>query len=142
MLPNAKIIHVKRNPIDTCLSCFTRLFNRHQSATYDLHELAEHYKNYMRLMNHWRKVLPEGSFLEVQYEDIVADIEAEARRLVEYCELEWDDSCLAFYNNKRQVRTASVAQVRKPIFKQSVERWRNYERHLAPLLDVLGEKQT
>jgi tetratricopeptide (TPR) repeat protein len=140
MLPNAKIIHVKRNPIDTCLSCFTRLFNRHQSATYDLHELAEHYKNYMRLMNHWRKVLPEGSFLEVQYEDIVADIEAEARRLVEYCQLEWDDSCLEFYNNKRQVRTASVAQVRKPIYKQSVERWRNYEKHLTPLLDALGKE--
>ena len=138
ILPNAKIIHVKRNPIDTCLSCFTRLFNRHQSATYDLSELAEHYKNYERLMNHWRSVLPKDSFLEVQYEDIVANIETEARRLIEYCELEWNDSCLEFYKNKRQVRTASVAQVRKPIYKQSVERWRNYEKHLSPLLDVLS----
>lgn len=137
MLPNAKIIHVKRNPIDTCLSCFTRLFNRHQDATYDLTEVGRHYANYARLMEHWRKVLPKGSFFEVEYEAIVEDIEKEARKLIEYCGLPWDPSCLNFYELKRNVRTASVTQVRQPIYKSSIERWRHYEKKIGPLLKEL-----
>ncbi len=138
MLPGAKIIHVKRNPIDTCLSCYTRLFNRHQDATYDLAELGRHYMNYYHLMEHWKKILPPDSFIEVQYEEIVADIESQARRLIDYCGLEWNEGCLAFYENKRSVRTASVAQVRKPLYTSSVEKWRQYESHLGPLLEQLA----
>lgn len=139
MLPNAKIIHVNRNPVDTCLSCFIRLFNRKQEHTYDLAELGQYYVHYARLMEHWREVLPAGAFLDVQYEDIVAGQEAQARRLIEYCGLEWNDACLDFHNTKRSVRTASVAQVRQPIYTSSVERWRHYEKFLGPLLDALGD---
>jgi hypothetical protein len=139
LLPNAKIIHVKRNPVDTCVSCFTRLFNRHQDATYNLTELGRHYVNYAKLMEHWRDVLPEGSFIEVQYEDIVADMEGQARRLIHFCGLEWNDACLDFHKNTRKIRTASVTQVRQPIYNSSVERWRHYEKYLDPLLKELGE---
>ena len=134
ILPNAKIIHVRRDPADTCLSCFTRLFNRHQEMTYDLGELGRSYVNYALLMEHWKKILPAGSFLEVRYEDLVADIEGQAKRLIDYCDLSWDDRCLLFYKNKRTIRTASVTQVRQPIYNSSVGRWRNYEKQLMPLL--------
>lgn len=139
MLPEARIIHVRRNAVDTCLSCFMQSFLHGQEATYDLTDLGRHYVNYARLMEHWRAVLPEGSFLEVQYEDLVADTEVQARRLVEYCGLKWDDACLAFHKAERFVRTASIAQVRQPIYHSSVERWRKYEKFLGPLLEALGE---
>ena len=139
MLPNAKIIHVKRNPVDTCLSCYTRLFHRKQEHTYDLAELGQYYVHYARLMEHWRKVLPAGAFLDVQYEDIVADQETQARRLIAYCGLEWNPACLDFHNTIRSIRTASVTQVRQPIYGSSVERWRHYEKFLGPLLDALGD---
>jgi tetratricopeptide (TPR) repeat protein len=139
MLPNARIIHVRRNPLDTCLSCFTRLFNRGQEATYDLYELGRHYANYARLMNHWRTALPPESFLEVVYEDIVADLEGQARRLIDWVGLEWDERCLAFHENRRSIRTTSVTQVRQPIYTSSVERWRHYEKYLGPLMAGLGE---
>lgn len=139
MLPNAKIIHVNRNPADTCLSCFTQLFKDGQEFSYDLAELGRYYVDYARLMEHWRKVLPEGAFLDVQYEDIVADQEAQSRRIIEYCGLEWNDACIDFHRNKRPVKTASMAQVRQPMYKSSVERWRSYEKFLGPLLGALGE---
>ncbi|MBI5005776.1 MAG: tetratricopeptide repeat protein [Nitrosomonadales bacterium] len=139
MLPNAKIVHVNRNAVDTCLSCFTRLFHRKQEHTYDLAELGRYYADYARLMDHWRKVLPAGAFLDIQYEDIVADQEDQARRLLEFCGLEWNDACLDFHKTKRQVRTASVTQVRQPIYTTSIERWRKYEKFLGPLLDELGD---
>jgi len=138
MLPHARIIHVKRNPVDTCVSCFTRLFNRHQDATYDLAELGQHYVNYQRLMDHWKKVLPKNAFIEVQYEDMVADMEGQARRLIDFCGLEWDERCLDFHKNTRNIRTASVTQVRQPIYNSSVQRWRHYEQFLTPLLSALG----
>jgi tetratricopeptide (TPR) repeat protein len=139
MLPNAKIIHVNRNPVDTCLSCFTRLFKGKQEHTYDLAELGRYYVQYTKLMQHWRTVLPAGSFLDVQYEDIVADKEAAARRILAYCGLEWDAACLDFHETVRPIRTASVTQVRQPIYTSSVERWRPYQAFLTPLLDALGE---
>lgn len=139
MLPNAKIIHVNRNPVDTCLSCFTRLFHRKQEFTYDLAELGRYYADYARLIQQWSEVLPAGAFLDIQYEDIVADQEAQARRLLDYCGLEWNDACLDFHKTKRQVRTASLTQVRQPIYSTSVERWRKYEKYLGPLLDELGD---
>lgn len=139
MLPNAKIIHVNRNPLDTCLSCFTQLFSNKQEHTYNLTELGRYYRDYALLMEHWRKLLPPGAFLDVQYEDIVTDLEGQARRIIEYCELEWDDGCLDFYKIRRTVQTASVSQVRQPIYKSSVQRWRVYEKFLEPLIVALGD---
>ena len=139
MLPNARIIHMKRNPVDTCLSCFTKLFNGALNHTYDLAELGRYYVDYARLMEHWRKSLPEGAFLDVQYEDVVSEQEMQARRILDFCGLEWNDACIDFHKTKRSVGTASLSQVRRPIYKSSVERWRSYEKHLGPLLDVLGD---
>lgn len=139
MLPNAKIIHVNRNPVDTCLSCYTKLFTKGHEQTYDLTELGRYYSDYARLMEHWRSVLPAGAFLDVQYEDIVADQETQSRRIINFCGLDWDDACIEFYKNRRSVHTASVVQVRQPIYKSAVERWRHYEEFLGPLLDALGD---
>jgi tetratricopeptide (TPR) repeat protein len=139
ILPNAKIVHVKRNPVDTSLSCFTKIFNRGQYFSYDLKELGEFYCDYVDLMNHWKKVLPAGTFYEVQYEELVGDNENQARQLIAYCGLEWNDACLESHKTERNIRTASVTQVRQPIYKSSVERWRIYEKDLQPLLDVLGD---
>jgi tetratricopeptide (TPR) repeat protein len=139
MLPNAKIIHINRNPVDTCLSCFMQLFSSGQEHTYDLSELGQYYVNYVRLMEHWRSVLPAGAFLDIQYEDIVSDQESQARRLIDFCGLEWSDVCIDYHKHNRSVITASMAQVRRPIYKSSVERWRPYRKFLGPLLDKLGE---
>lgn len=138
ILPRAKIVHVSRHPLDTCLSCFTRSFSHGQANTYDLTEIGHAYKCYKDLMDHWQAVLPEGSFYNIRYETLVDDTENEARKLIEYCGLEWDESCLAFYKNTRKIRTASVTQVRQPIYKTSKERWRNYEKFLGPLIAALG----
>ena len=139
MLPNAKIIHVNRNPVDTCLSCYMQLFSHGNEHTYDLSELGQYYVNYVQLMEHWRSVLPAGAFLDVRYEDIVADQEHQARRLIDFCGLAWSDACIDFSKHKRSVRTASMTQVRQPIYKSSVERWLPYEKFLGPLLDSLGD---
>jgi hypothetical protein len=138
MFPDAKIIHVKRDPIDTCVSCFTRLFGWTQPATYNLTELGRHYVSYAKLMEHWRRAVP-GQFYEIQYEDIVANMESEARRLIEYCELDWQDACLSFHKTERSVRTASVMQVRQPIYGSSVQRWKRVEKYLGPLIESLGD---
>jgi Flp pilus assembly protein TadD len=141
-LPNAKIIHVFRNPFDTCVSCFSKLFTVTERSelnhTYDLAELGRYYKRYERLMAHWRQVLPPGSILDVRYEDVVADLEGQARRMFDHCELSWDDRCLAFHTTKRPVRTASAVQVRQPIYDSSVGRWRVYEEFLGPLIAELN----
>ncbi len=137
-LPNAKIIHVKRNPIDTCLSCYSLLFAEPQPFAYDLAELGRYYRAYDALMDHWREVLPDGVMLEVAYEDVVRDLESEARRIVAHCGLDWDDRCLSFHENERPVNTASLVQVRQPLFTASVGRWRLYGDRLKPLLDALG----
>ncbi|MDH4320516.1 MAG: tetratricopeptide repeat protein [Desulfobulbaceae bacterium] len=139
MLPNARIVHVNRNPVDTCLSCFTRLFHHGQEQTYDLTELGRYYRQYNRLMAHWRDILPPGAFLDLRYEELVADTETQSRRLLDFCGLPWDDACLAFHATERKVRTASITQVRQPIYTTSVERWRRYGNTLAPLLDALGD---
>jgi len=136
-LPNAKIIHTIRDPVDTCISCFSKLFSAEQNHTYDLGELGRYYKRYERLMAHWRNVLPAGRILDVRYEDVVADVEREARRIIAYCGLPWTDRCLSFHETDRPVRTASATQVRQPIYNSAVGRWRVYEQHLGPLLDAL-----
>ena len=138
-LPNARIIHTFRDPIDTCLSCFSKLFADKQPFTYDLGELGRYYRAYQTLMDHWRRVLPAGAMLEVRYEDVVADLETQARRIVAYCGLEWNDSCLSFHTNTRPVRTASQLQVRQPLYRSSVGRWRPAPEILRPLLEGLGE---
>ncbi len=140
ILPQAKIIHVRRNPVDTCLSNFTKLFgHKAQPHSYDLKEMGRYYRDYARLMEHWRKVLPQDAFYEVQYEDLVMNKEEETRNLISYCGLTWDDACLDSHKTERIVRTASISQVRQPIYTSSVERWRKYETYLTPLIDELGE---
>lgn len=137
-LPNARIIHVRRDPVDTCLSCFSILFGGHQPQTYDLAELGRYYRAYTALMEHWRGVLPPGVMLEVQYEEVVADLEHQARRIVAHCGLAWDDACLEFHRTQRLVLTASVNQVRQPIYHTAIGRWRPYRDMLGPLLAELG----
>ena len=136
LLPNAKIIHIKRNAIDTCLSCYTKLFSSGHFYSYDLTELGQYYLCYERIMAHWRSILPAGAFLDINYEDIVQHMETEAKRLIAYCGLPWDPACLDFYQSQRQVRTASFMQVRTPIYASSVNKWRHFEHELAPLLRI------
>jgi len=136
ILPNAKVINAKRHPLDSCVGCFKQLFGRGQPFTYDLYEIGEYYLEYERVMTHWHSVLP-GRVLDVQYEDLVADTESQVRRLLEFCELPWEEACLAFHENPRAVRTASSEQVRQPVYATALHRWRIYEPHLDPLIDVL-----
>jgi len=137
-LPNARIIHTCRDPVDTCLSCFSTLFAGNLPYAYDLEELGRYYCSYDKLMSHWRNVLPANGMLDIQYEDLVADVEGQARRIVAHCGLKWDARCLNFHQTDRPVRTASAVQVRQPIYKTSIERWRKYEPFLGPLLAALG----
>ena len=139
LLPNARVIHVSRDAVDTCVSCYTRLFERSQYHSYDQTELGRYYNAYSRIMAHWRNVLPQKSFYTVQYEALVDDPETESRALLDHCGLEWDDACLSFHTAKRRVRTASVTQVRSPVYLSSVQKWRQYESHLGPLLAVLEQ---
>ncbi|HEX4410183.1 MAG TPA: sulfotransferase [Xanthobacteraceae bacterium] len=137
VLPNAKIIHVVRDPVDTCVSCFTKFFAL-ENQNFDLAELGRYYKRYEHLMAHWQRILPPGRILEVRYESVVADLEGETRRILAHCGLDWDDRCLAFYETQRTVNTASAAQVRQPIYDSSIGRWHHYEEFLGPLLAELS----
>ena len=137
-LPGAAIVHCRRDPRDVALSCFATRFAEGQGFTHHLAELGRYWRAYDRLMDHWRAVLPPGLMLEIPYEALVADLETWARRLVAHCGLEWDDACLRFFEADREVRTASFAQVRRPIYASSVGRWRRFEARLAPLLEALG----
>jgi tetratricopeptide (TPR) repeat protein len=136
-LPNAAIIHAIRDPIDTCLSCFSTHFSRGQAHTYDLAELGRYYRHYQALMAHWQCVLPPRRIIDVHYEKLVGDLEGVSRRIVAHCGLAWDARCLDFHRTERLVRTASAVQVRQPIYKSSVGRWRRYENFLAPLVSAL-----
>ena len=138
-LPNARIIHTRRNPLDTCLSCFSLLFSGgQQPQTYDLGELGRYFRTYETLMEHWRALLPPGMMLEVDYEDVVADLEGQARRLIAHCGLPWDEACLNFHRTDRRIMTASFAQVRQPLYRNSIARSRPYMHLLGPLLDALA----
>jgi tetratricopeptide (TPR) repeat protein len=137
-LPNARIIHARRNPVDTCLSCFSKLFASQMSFTYDLAELGQYYRAYDALMAHWSQVLPAGVMLEVSYEDMVADFEPQAKRILGHCGLQWEEACLSFHTTQRPVKTASSAQVRQPLYRAAVGRSQSYRALLSPLLDALG----
>jgi tetratricopeptide (TPR) repeat protein len=137
-LPSARIIHVHRDAVDTCLSSFFTLFAEGQAQTYDLAELGRYYRAYATLMAHWRAVLPPGVMLEVEYEQLVADFGNQARRIIAHCGLEWDDSCLEFHKAKGAVKTASAFQVRQPLYSSSVGLWHPYLLWVQPLLDALG----
>jgi hypothetical protein len=136
-LPAARIVHVRRDPLDTCVSCFERLFTGNQPFSYDLGELGRYYRAYQATMAHWRALLP-GVVLEIDYEAVVADLEGQARRLVDHCGLVWDDACLAFHRATRPVRTASVVQVRQQLYRSAIGRAERYRDRLGPLLEALG----
>src|SRR6266568_2610498 len=138
-LPRARIIHVMRSPLDTCLSAYSKLFVQGQHFTYDPGELGRYYRRYAGLMAHWREVLPPERLIEINYEAVVADLETEAKRLVRFCGLPWDPRCIAFHETQRPVRTASAIQVRQPIYRGSQGRWRAYRDHLGPLITALGD---
>jgi tetratricopeptide (TPR) repeat protein len=138
MLPNARIVHSMRDPMDSCFSCFSRLFTSNNLGyTYNLGAVARYWVSYHELMRHWHAVLPQGRILDVSYESMVGDFENQAKRLVEYLGIPWDDRCLGFHDNRRVVKTASVAQVRRPIYRTSVARWKAYEKHLGELFEVV-----
>jgi tetratricopeptide (TPR) repeat protein len=137
LFPNAKIIHCLRDPTDTCLSIYFQHFNTHHPYANDLQALGQYYRQYEQLMAHWRQVLPIPLF-EIRYEDMVANQEALSRQLVEFIGLDWDERCLSFFSSKRNVNTPSYDQVRRPIYTQSIARWRYYEKNITPLLAALA----
>lgn len=139
VFPNAKIIHVQRNAIDNCFSMFSITFEDPLRFSHKLTELGHFYRAYRRVMDNWRRVLPAGAMLDVQYEDVVNDIDTQARRLIAFCGLPWHDACLAFHAKGGTVRTASAYQVRQPLYRSSVGRWRAYEKHLGPLIAALDD---
>ena len=138
ILPNAKIIDARRHPLACCVSGFRQLFAEGQEFTYDLADLGQYYRDYVRLMDHWDEVLP-GHVLRVNHEDVVMDLEGEVRRILAFCNLSFETECLEFHRTKRNVRTPSSEQVRQPIYRDSLDAWRNYEAWLQPLRDALGE---
>ncbi len=138
LFPKATLIHCRRNPIDTCLSIYFQNFSWTHSYASDLESLGRYYLEYERLMEHWAQAL-DKPILTVQYEETVADQEGMTRKLLAHCGLEWDDACLEFHEVKRDIKTASYDQVRQQMYNTSVERWRNYEKHIVPLLRILAK---
>ena len=137
-LPNAKIINLHRDPMDTCYAVYKQLFVDAYPFSYDLEELAKYYVAYHQLMQHWNTVLP-GVIHTVKYEDVVNDLEGESRLLVDYCGLEWQEQCLNFHENKEASTTASTAQIRRPVYQSSIGKWRNYETQLQPMVEILRQ---
>jgi tetratricopeptide (TPR) repeat protein len=137
-LPRARIIHCVRDAVDTCFSCYTTLFTGRQDFSWDLAEAGRYYRAYAALMEHWRAILPPGIMLDVRYEDVVAGVEANARRLLAFCDLPWDDAVLRFYETSRPILTASFKQARQPIYTTSVRASDAYRSELQPLIDALA----
>ena len=136
ILPEAKIINARRHPLDSCFGSYKQLFASGQPFSYDLTELGEYYLQYQALMDHWHQVMP-GAVLDVDYEMVVADLDTQVRRILDYCELPFEESCLRFHETDRAVRTASSEQVRQPIYASSVNLWKNYEPYIEELIEVL-----
>jgi len=135
-LPGAKIINATRHPLDSCFGTYKQLFASGQPFSYNLTELGEYYVQYQRLMEHWHEVAP-GFTLDVRYENVVGDLEGQVRRILDFCNLPYEENCLRFHETERAVKTASSEQVRQPIYSSSVDLWRNYENHLDELIRVL-----
>lgn len=138
VLPNARIIHVQREPADTCLSCFFQNFTNGNAFAFDQTALGRYYRAYDALMAHWRAVMPAAGWLEVRYEDLIADPETQVARLLRFCGLAWESACLTFHQTDRPVMTASMRQVRQPLYTSAVGRWRGYTPFLGPLFQALG----
>lgn len=138
VLPNAKIIDARREAMACCFSNFKQLFAQGQEFTYSLSDIARYYRTYVELMRHWDRVLP-GKVLRVQYEAVVADLEGEVRRILEFCDLPFEQNCVEFHRTERSVRTASSEQVRQPLFRESLDQWKHFEPWLGPLKEALGE---
>jgi tetratricopeptide (TPR) repeat protein len=139
VFPNARIIHCRRNPLDICFSAYTKLFAGDFGFTYEQRELGLHFRHYHALMAHWRSVLPQRIFMEIDYETLVSEPRVETRRLLQFLDLPWNEACMRFFENSRIVNTASFAQVRRPIYRSSVGRARALRTHLQPLIEALGE---
>ena len=137
-MPNAKIIDARRYSLDCCFSMFKQLFAQGQEFSYGLAETGSYYNSYINLMNHWDKVLP-NKILRVNNEDIIEDLEGQVRRMLKFLDLPYEEQCISFHETDRLVRTASSEQVRRPINKEGMERWKPYSRNLKPLLECLGE---
>ncbi|MFI4906247.1 MAG: sulfotransferase family protein, partial [Steroidobacterales bacterium] len=141
ILPNAKIIDGRREPMACCFGNFKQLFAHGQEFTYSIDDIARYYRTYLELMRHWDAVLP-GRVLRVQHEDVVNDLEGNVRRLLDYCELEFEPACVEFHKTERSVRTASSEQVRQPIYREGLDQWRHYEPWLGRLREALGDALT
>jgi hypothetical protein len=137
LFPKAKILYCQRNPMDTCVSIFLQKFASRHTYSYELKSLGAYYRTFTDLMDHWKLLFPE-SIREIRYEESVEDLEGQARSIIAFLGLEWSDSCLNFQQTERSVMTASKWQVRQPVYKTSVQRWRRYEKHLKPLIEGLG----
>ena len=138
MLPNARIIDARREPMACCFSNLKQLYAQGQEFTYSVEDIGRYYRTYLDLMRHWDDVLP-GRILRVHHEDVVEDLEGSVRRILNYCGLEFEQGCVVFHNNTRSVRTPSSEQVRQPIFRDGLDQWTNYEAWLGPLRDTLGD---
>lgn len=138
LCPRARVIHCRRHPLDTCVSCYATLLSANHSYATSLTHLAAAYRAYVRIMSHWMKIL-DLPVLDVRYEDVVNDQEAQSRRIVEFCGLPWDDACLAFHRSGRLTRTASLDQVKQPIYRSSMQRWKRYEPRIQPLIQALSD---
>ena len=138
MLPKARIIDARREPMACCFSNFKQLFANGQEFTYSIEEIARYYRTYLELMQHWDRVLP-GRVLRVYHEEVVEDLEGSVRRLLDFCQLEFEPQCVAFHENRRSVRTASSEQVRQAIYREGLDQWRNFAPWLEPLQSALGD---
>lgn len=137
MLPNARIIDARRNPLDCCLSGYKQLFAEGQEFTYDLRDIGQYYRDYVALMDHWNQVLP-GFVLQVNNEDVIEDLEGQVRRMLDFCGLPFEESCLNFHKTERNVRTPSAEQVRRPVSRSGLGQWRHFDQYLGELKEVLG----
>jgi hypothetical protein len=137
ILPNAKIIDVRREPMACCFSNFKQLFAAGQEFTYSLEDIGRYYRSYLELMEHWDHAVP-GRILRVKYEELVEDLETNVRRILEFCGLDFEPQCVEFYKTGRSVRTASSEQVRQPIFREGIDQWRRFDSWLGPLKVALG----
>ena len=138
-MPDASIIHVRRDARDNCFSCYTTSFSEDNAYSYSLEFLAHRYRLYQHFMEHWKRILGPERIIEVDYESLVKDPEPQIRQLLNALDLDWDQRCLDFHKSTRNVRTASKFQVRQPMYSTSISRWEKYERHLKPLLDALED---